>query len=270
MLKRILAMLAVFAGLAQVAAQAQEEQEELWSATPHVEPQGDIPGRFDDYTLVLSWSPTHCSLTERGTDDAQCARDDGVHFGFVLDGLWPRFEQRYPERCRTRWRPFVSEQVTNTLLDVMPSRRRVLQEYLDHGTCTGLRPEPFFALARRLFNSIRIPKRYRNPFETQLVSQREIAADFLQANPGLRPDMIEITCEGLGHQLSDVRFCLTKDGRLQSCGLNERRGEQCRASQMHVLPVRSTKWDYANDRLPPLKPPRPDPSQRTFEVPRPR
>ena len=267
LVKCVLAMLAVLAGLALAPAQAQEE---LWPATPHVEPQGDVPGRFDYYTLVLSWSPTQCRDTERGTDDAQCARDDGVRFGFVLHGLWPQYENGYPERCRTRWRPFVSEQVINTLLDVMPSRGLVIHEYREHGTCSGLRPEPYFALARRLFSQITIPKRYRNPLETQLVSPREVMADFLRANPGLRPDMIEITCEGLGNQLRDVRICLTRDGRLRSCGMNERRGTQCHASQMHVLPVRSTKWDYEKDQLPPLRRPPPNASQRSFEVPRPR
>ena len=51
------------------------------------------------------------------------------------------------------------------MLDIMPSRKLVIHEYRLHGTCSGLHPAPYYALARRLFTRIRIPERYQNPFE---------------------------------------------------------------------------------------------------------
>jgi ribonuclease T2 len=223
----------------------------------------NVPGVFDYYTLVLSWSPTHCATAERGGDDTQCARDDGARFGFVLHGLWPQYEQGYPERCFTRWKPFVPDQVISSVADIMPNKGLVIHEYREHGTCSGLRPEPFFALARRAFTSINIPQRYRNPYELQFVSPRDVMAEFLSANPQLRPDMLEVTCDGSA--LRDVRVCLTKEGRPRSCGLNERKGGACRADPMRIPPVRSTKWDYENNRAQRLKPAPADP--QIFHVP---
>src|SRR4029077_8443916 len=63
-----------------------------WSTTANSEPKHETLFAFDYYTLVLSWSPTHCSTTDRGTDDGQCARNDGARFGFVLHGLWLQYE----------------------------------------------------------------------------------------------------------------------------------------------------------------------------------
>ncbi len=131
----------------------------------------------------------------------QCARRDGRRFGFILHGLWPQYETGYPERCHTRWRPFVPEPVINEMRDVMPSRGLVIHEYRTHGTCSGLQPAPYFALARQLYNRIEIPKRYENPFEMQFVAPREVLGDFLSANPGLKPDMITVTCGGPGNRL---------------------------------------------------------------------
>jgi ribonuclease T2 len=247
--KRILAGWAALAILAPGGALAQLAPQGPWPSRPFAERPRNTPGNFDYYTMVLSWSPTHCSTTERGTDDNQCARTDGIRYGFVLHGLWPQYESGYPERCHTRWKPFVPDQVINDVSDVMPSRGLIIHEYREHGTCSGLRPQPYFALARELFRRINIPKRYRNPFETQVISPRDVMVDFLRANPELKPNMITITCGGPGNRLRDVRICMTKQGRPRPCGINEMKGNLCRASQMRVPPVRATAWDYEHDRL---------------------
>jgi ribonuclease T2 len=241
MLMRIFAMLAMLAGIAQVPVQAQYNPWRNDESNPP--PRPNIPGQFDYYALVLSWSPTYCATTERGNDDTQCARDDGRRFGFVLHGLWPQYEQGYPASCRTIWRPFVPETVIDSLLDAMPSRGLIIHEYRAHGTCSGMQPGPYFALARRIYDGVRIPERYRNPYETQFVSPRELMGDFLRENPGLTPDMIAITCGGPGNRLREVRICMTKDGRPRACGRNEAQRKLCSASQMHVPPVRSTRWN---------------------------
>jgi len=239
MLTRISTMLAALAALALFCAHAQRGP---WPSDSFNPPeQRDLPGQFDYYTLVLSWSPTYCFAAEPGSDDAQCRRSDGMHYGFVLHGLWPQYERGYPESCPTRWRPFVPEPVIASIFDVMPSRRLIIHEYRLHGTCSGLQPGAYFALARQLFNHITIPQRYHNPYETQFVSPRELVGDFLRANPGLRPDMMTIACGGPGNRLRGVRICMTKDGRPRSCGQNESRARLCRASQMHVPPVRSVR-----------------------------
>ena len=68
----------------------------------NAKPQQNVAGKFDYYTLVMSWSPTHCANAEVGRDEQQCARFDGLRYGFVLHGLWPQYEKGYPEACRDR------------------------------------------------------------------------------------------------------------------------------------------------------------------------
>ncbi|HEX6611374.1 MAG TPA: ribonuclease T, partial [Hyphomicrobiaceae bacterium] len=94
-------------------------------------------GRFDYYTLVLSWSPTYCA-GQRDREEQQCNPRDGRHYAFVLHGLWPQHERGWPENCPTRDRPFVPRPTIDRMLDIMPSPRLVIHEYRKHGTCSGL------------------------------------------------------------------------------------------------------------------------------------
>jgi len=209
----------------------------------------NVAGQFDYYTMVMSWSPTHC-ITEADRDGAQCDRTDGLRYGFVLHGLWPQYEKGYPEACPTGRRPFVPNPVINRMLDIMPSRGLVIHEFKLHGTCSGLEPEQYYAVARRLFTGVRVPDRFKNPFEVQYMSPREVEAEFMRANPWLRPDMIAVTCGGPGNRLRDVRICLTRDGRGRACGDNEEQGKLCRADQLHIPPVRSTRRETTSPILP--------------------
>lgn len=206
----------------------------------------DTPGQFDYYALVLSWSPSYCS-DEGHDDDNQCNRRDGRRYSFVLHGLWPQYESGYPSNCRLSRRPYVPEPVINSMLDIMPSRGLVIHEYRAHGTCSGLDPVKYFALARRLFDGITIPKRFQNPFESQVVSAEDVKRSFLEANSQLRPDMMTVVCGGAGGMLKEVRICLSKDGAPRSCGSNETRRNLCTASQVFIPPARSTARSWGNE-----------------------
>lgn len=201
-----------------------------------VRPDGDAGG-FDYYSLVLSWSPTHCDTPEGRDDHSQCAPRNGRRYAFILHGLWPQYERGYPEDCpaRTTWVP---QPVIDRMLDVMPSRGLIIHEYRKHGTCSGLSPEGYFETARKLYGSLKIPERFRNPTEAQFVSPGDVVAAFTAANPQLRADMIAVGCGGRDDRLREVRICFSKSGALQSCGANEAQRKLCRSSRMHVPPVR--------------------------------
>lgn len=201
--------------------------------------QRNVAGQFDYYALVLSWSPTYCAESDDG-DDQQCNRRDGRRFNFVLHGLWPQYERGWPQDCRTARRPFVPQPLIDNMLDIMPSPRLVIHEYRKHGTCSGLSPDAYFGLARRLFNSIEIPSNYRNPFEQQTVSPRDLAVDLMRANPSLKPENFAIVCGGQGSRLKEVRICFSKNGQLRACGANEDQRRMCSASRIFIPPVRST------------------------------
>lgn len=205
--------------------------------------QRNVAGEFDYYALVLSWSPTHCATDEGGRDEMQCNRRDGRRYNFVLHGLWPQYERGFPNDCPTRDRPFVPQRVIDSVLDIMPARGLVIHEYRKHGTCSGLDPAGYFDLARQLYNRIRIPERYVNPFEVQFVSPEDLMREMIAANPGLKPDMMAISCGGPGNRLKEVRICYTKSGQLRPCGHNENQRRMCSARQMYVPPVRSTWKD---------------------------
>ena len=70
----------------------------------------DQSGKFDFYVLALSWSPTYCLNEGRGRNDRTQCGGDKAH-GFIVHGLWPQFDNGYPEYCPTR----LSDRVPDTL-----------------------------------------------------------------------------------------------------------------------------------------------------------
>jgi ribonuclease T2 len=230
----------------------------------------DTAGEFDYYSLVLSWSPTYCATSDRDRSDPQCDRHDGRRYAFVLHGLWPQHERGYPEFCATRGRPYVPQPLVDSMLDIMPSPRLVIHEYKKHGTCAGLNPAGYYALARRLYSSVRIPERFVNPFESQFVSPDEVVDEFRRVNPDIKPDMIAVGCGGAGNRLREVRVCFSKEGELRPCGRNEDQRRLCSAQRMFVPPVRSTKSgpetppERDSPRASPLPMPRVIPSPRSL------
>ncbi|MGE0767517.1 MAG: ribonuclease T [Hyphomicrobiaceae bacterium] len=198
----------------------------------------NVAGRFDYYALVLSWSPTYCAGLRRGGYDPQCHRRDGKRYAFVLHGLWPQYERGWPENCPVRERPFVPQRIIDGMLDIMPSPKLVIHEYRKHGTCSGLRPEEFYKVSRRLYDQVRIPPRYEHPSQAITVTPAEMIRDFLSVNPALKADQLAIACGGPGNRLREIRVCFTREGTYRSCGRNEDARRLCSASRLYVPPAR--------------------------------
>ncbi len=208
------------------------------------EQRANVPGDFDYYSLVLSWSPTHCAAQPRDRRDQQCnPKPSKRPYAFVLHGLWPQYTSGYPERCWTHFKPYVPKRVINGMLDVMPSTGLIIHQYKKHGTCSGLKPEGYFSLSRRIFKRIKIPQRYVFPEKPQMVSPDTLVDEFIAANSilNLQPDMIVVSCGGAGNRLREVRICMTKDGDPRPCGKNESRRRLCSARRMYVPPVRVSR-----------------------------
>jgi ribonuclease T2 len=53
-------------------AYAQEQRGPWPSEYFNPKPRANAAGDFDYYTLVLSWSPTHCIASESDRDEMQC------------------------------------------------------------------------------------------------------------------------------------------------------------------------------------------------------
>ncbi|MDX2158489.1 MAG: ribonuclease T2 [Hyphomicrobiaceae bacterium] len=203
----------------------------------HAGPRNEA-GRFDYYSLVLSWSPTYCAGLQRDGYDPQCHARDGKRYAFVLHGLWPQHESGWPESCPTRDRPFVAQKTIDGMLDIMPSPKLVIHEYRKHGTCSGLSPEEYYKVSRQLFQKVRIPPRYERPSQALTVSPAEVVRDFVSVNPEMKPESIAVACGGPGNRLREVRICFSREGMLRSCGSNEDARRLCRAQRLYVPPVR--------------------------------
>ena len=194
-----------------------------------------MAGRFDYYTLSLSWSPTYCRSDQGQRNPSQCG--PGRRFAFVVHGLWPQYVRGWPDFCRTRQR-WVAQQQIDRMMDIMPSKGLIIHQWKKHGTCSGLDQRDYFRLTRALFDRVKIPARYLSPTDPVLVSPNQLVSDFVKTNRELRAEMISVQC---GNQrdrsnLRELRICFNRKGDFVACGPNEKR--QCRAQTLVLLPVR--------------------------------
>jgi len=194
------------------------------------------PGEFDYYVLAMSWSPSFCE-SKAGSSrpgEPQCSGDRP--YSFVIHGLWPQYSRGWPQFCQTSERPWVPDNLIKDMIDVMPSKRLIINEYKKHGTCSGLSPNDYFAAARRAFERVKIPARFQNPQDYVTVSPGDIEAEFLKANPELKPEMISIACNS--RKLGELRVCFGRDLQLTACGVNEDQSKLCSSDRIAMPPVR--------------------------------
>jgi ribonuclease T2 len=201
----------------------------LLFAVPLAAQERGRPGEFDLYVLSLSWSPTYC-LTDgaRRGDQRQC--DTARPRAFVLHGLWPQYERGWPEFCWGDRAQRVADGTVVRMLDIMPSPGLVQHQWRKHGTCSGLVPQAYFDTARRAFESITVPERYRTAIGLGRVDVDEVERDFVAANPGLTRDMIAVTCQD--GMLDEVRICLSRTLQPRRCA--EVNARACRARSVRV------------------------------------
>ena len=84
---------------------------------------------FDYYVLALTWTPSWCAA-EGEARDGQC--DPGRDLGFTLHGLWPQFEQGWPEDCPSE-EADPSRRETAAMADVMGSGSLAWYQWKKHG-----------------------------------------------------------------------------------------------------------------------------------------
>lgn len=170
-------------------------------------------GDFDYYVLALSWSPTWCALTGDARSAAQC--DAGADHGWTLHGLWPQYHQGWPEYCDTSHKP-PSRALDRAMMDIMGSAGLARHQWRKHGTCSGLSPSSYHALAREAYQRVTRPEALRTLAAPTRLSATSVEQAFLDANHGWRADMLTITCRG--GRIQEARLCLTRDLDPVACG----------------------------------------------------
>lgn len=194
-----------------------------------------VPGAFDYYVLALSWSPTYCAGEAGRNDHQQCA--PGRRFAFVVHGLWPQYSKGWPEFCRTR-ETWIPQNLIDSVMDVMPSKRLIIHEWKKHGSCSGLSQAGYFLTAEAIFRAVKIPARYLSPLAPVTVTPDQLVTDFVKSNKALTMDMLSVQCGNATGKarLSELRVCVNKQGSFTACGRNEAR--QCKAKTLVLLPVK--------------------------------
>jgi ribonuclease T2 len=187
-------------------------------------------GQFDFYVLALSWSPGFCENS--GSRSQQCSSGSGL--GFVTHGLWPQREQGYPSFCEPGGR-FVPQTSIAESQGLFPDDNLARYQWRKHGTCTGETPSGYFRAVRRARDLVRIPDSLKALDSRSKVLPSEIEGAFIGSNPGLRADMISVSC---GRRIfQEVRICLDKDLRgFRQCPEVDRDG--CRSGEITVPAVR--------------------------------
>ncbi|SLN50390.1 ribonuclease I [Roseivivax jejudonensis] len=191
--------------------------------------EGERAGEFDYWVLAMSWSPTYCALEGRAEGSQQCDRP----LGWILHGLWPQYHRGWPSYCPTGAAP-PSRADTRAMADVMGTAGLAWHQWKKHGTCSGLSSEAYFATSRRAFDAVTRPEVLRRLDAPVRVPAAVIEEAFLEANPGLAPDMLTITCRD--GRIQEARLCLSKALEPVPCGADVVR--DCRATDALLDPVR--------------------------------
>lgn len=196
------------------------------SAHDRARPGSTAAGQYDYYLLSLSWSPVYCE--SHANDTAQCGLK---RFGFVLHGLWPQFASGgYPSDCASTIR--LDEPAREYGTTIYPSPRLVAHEWQKHGTCTGLSAREYFEAADKARDSIRVPDFLQPGSRTVEMTAAQLSSAIRAVNPGLTNRSLAITCAG--HELSEVRICLSRDLDPMSCGRGVR--DACRSGATIRIP----------------------------------
>jgi ribonuclease T2 len=192
----------------------------------------NAPGEFDFYVLALSWSPSFCEeAAERGgRAQMQCG---GRPYAFVVHGLWPQYENGFPEYCQ-RPAPRLSRSIVSAMLDLMPAPGLIFNEWDKHGTCSGLTDRNYFETIRKARAAIKIPAEFLDLSQAKTLAPVAVEEAFIKANPGLSSSAVAVTCNRT--RLSEVRICLSKDLQFRACEETDRRA--CRRDQVTMPPIR--------------------------------
>lgn len=226
------AVLLTLITLAPIAAEARQPRKPQPQPKPPV--SRNVPGKFDFYSLTLSWSPDYCAA-KGSQDPQQCG--EGKQLGFVLHGLWPQYDRGWPENCTNEaFDPSMRQKFPG----LYPSAKLYTHEWKKHGTCSGLSQTGYHQLSSDLKAAVVIPDRYQQPSKPFRTTVSELKEDFVAANPDMSVDSVAPSCSGSGRFLQEVMVCRTKDGAAGTCSAEVLKKSQKSCGQADFL-VRSVR-----------------------------
>lgn len=173
---------------------------------------------FDYYTFALSLTPAFCDQNPRWRDSLQC-RD---RLPVTVHGLWPeRLQGRTPDSCAGGELNLSAAQEKD-LRGIMPDAGLRQHEWKKHGRCSGLDAPAYFSLISKEFMQLKIPPLLKPQGRDALVERNAVLNELRRLNPGLPERGVVLRCEKSGRPplLSEIRVCLTPDGKPTECAEN--------------------------------------------------
>ena len=118
---------------------------------------------------------------------------------------------------------------------LFPTESLARYQWRKHGSCSGSSPADYFADVRRAREKVKLPPALAAIDSDRNWTALDLERAFVDANPGLRTDMMSVSCRrGV---LEEVRICFSKDLRgFRSCQEVDRSG--CRARDFRINAVR--------------------------------
>ncbi len=178
----------------------------------------DVAGDFDYYVLAVSWQPTWCSTTGDDRDAPECRGGTGRDFS--VHGLWPQYEDGWPEYCNTRERD-PSRRESQAMADVMGSGGLAWYQWQKHGRCTGLSSRDYYDATRQAYESLTIPEVFDDLGRDITLPPAVVEEAFLEVNPEIGPDGLTVACRD--GALTELKICMTKDLQFRDCAPDVRR-----------------------------------------------
>ncbi len=114
--------------------------------------------------------------------------------GFTVHGLWPPERARLPDRLRPAGADSPSRAAMDIAREVIPSEGLARHQWRKHGTCSGASPTDYFRDVKTARAKVTIPKEFEKPSRDSRWTPIDLERAFIAANPGLRADMIAISC----------------------------------------------------------------------------
>lgn len=190
----------------------------------------DRAGDFDYYILSLSWNAGWCEVEGNAKGAKTCIDDEKR--AFTLHGLWPQYNDGWPQFCSTTHRN-PSRAETGRQSDLFGSSGSAWHQWNKHGRCTGLSYQDYYATSQTMFDAFVQPEIFM-----QISTPLEIATNLIEdaineANRELTSEGIAVICKS--GALVEVRVCYDRDFEPMACIGNAAR--DCSYSP-EVMPVR--------------------------------
>ena len=91
--------------------------------------------------------------------------------------------------CRVRRPAPVATATVDHMLNFMPTRGLIQHEWQEHGTCSGLSAQDYFAKVEQAFRSVRVPEQYPKLEHEQRLQRAGIGEELLRT-----PTMLHCRC----------------------------------------------------------------------------